>query len=72
MWYKLEIMHQIRVFDFQVGQAIQLIYLNPGQGQYYILDKDGIYILNFVADCTSKLVGLNIKIDDKLFHLAYS
>jgi len=56
----------IGVFDFQVGQAIQSTYLNPsdGRARTILLDKDDNYILNFVADCTNKVVGLNIKIDD--------
>ena len=58
---------QIGVFDFQVGQAIQSIYLNPsdGRARTILLDRDGNYILNFVADCTKKVVSLSVKVNDK-------
>jgi len=57
----------IGVFNFQVGQAIQSIYLNPsdGRARTTLLDKDDNYIFNFVADCTNKVVRLNIKVDDQ-------
>ena len=60
---------QIGVFDFQVGQAIQSIYLNPsdGRARTILQDKDGNFVLNFVADCNNKWVGLNTytKVDNK-------